>query len=87
MTMHHVFMPIDAAEKMTDAELARMFKGSAADTRIHLAQMRYCGMEVIPSADCDRRDSKGYCLGHDQPSIRRCIACGATEGGCPECQK
>lgn len=65
MTIRHVYMPIDAAEKSTDSQLEGMFSGTAANIRANLAAMKSRGMEVIPSAGCDRQDEKGYCLGHE----------------------
>lgn len=61
----HVYMPISEAERQTDQQLERMFKGSAIDTRTNLAIMKAQGMEVIPAAGCNNQDAKGYCLGHD----------------------
>jgi len=68
MTIHHVYMPIDAAEKSTDSQLEDMFSGSATNIRTHLAIMKARGMEVIPSAGCNNQDAKGYCLGHESES-------------------
>jgi hypothetical protein len=64
VTIHHVYMPIDAAEKSTDSQLEGMFSGTAANIRANLAAMKDRGMEVIPSAGCNNQDAKGYCLGH-----------------------
>ncbi len=64
MTTWHVYMPIDAAERMPDSELESMFQGDAISTRANLVIMKAQGMEVIPSEGCDKRDSTGRCLGH-----------------------
>jgi hypothetical protein len=64
MTTWHVYMTIDSAERMADDELESMFQGAASATRTNLAIMKAQGMEVIPSAGCDKRDSTGHCLGH-----------------------
>lgn len=68
MTIRHVYMPIDAAEKSTDSQLEGMFSGAAAKIRAHLVIMKAKGMEVIPSAGCTNQDAKGYCLGHESES-------------------
>ena len=64
MTTWHVYIPIESAERMADAELESMFQGQASATRMNLAIMKAQGMEVIPSAGCDKQDGTGRCLGH-----------------------
>lgn len=65
MTTWHIYMPIDSAERMSDKELEDMFQGTASETRTQLAIMKAKGMEVVPSAGCDKQDSTGRCMGHN----------------------
>lgn len=67
MTTWHVHMPIAAAEKMSDANLEDTFEGKAHEIRAELIIMKAQGMEVIPSAGCDKRDRSGRCMGHPTP--------------------
>ncbi len=77
----HIYMPISAAQNSTNKELEEMFAGKAHEIRASLAGMQDRGMEVIPSADCNNHDEKGYCLGHDAaPSCPTCNGHGMVGG-------
>jgi hypothetical protein len=64
MTTWHVYMSIESAERMSDEELESMFQGRSSAIRTNLTLMKAQGLEVIPSAGCDKKDATGYCLGH-----------------------
>lgn len=71
---------IAAAEQQTDKQLERLFSGKAHEIRASLAVMKARGMEVIPSAGCDHKDAKGYCLGHEENKHQGQPRAGLTHG-------
>jgi len=73
----HMVLSVDV-DRFSDAKIRRDFLGmfaqlgavTVADVRRICAEYRAKGYEAFPS--CEHHDSRGYCLGHEQPNPPEC---------------
>lgn len=72
--MRHVATSIDGLMKLSDRELKNIVPycfvdgkalATAYQVRDMLREAKAQGMEVIPCAECDNYDERGYCKGHE----------------------